>query len=287
MRSKTIILLLGVVFVGCSNVNQMRQKYEAGDERQLDKLMEIVTRPDYPYATRRNAARVLGEIGAKRAVPALIQTLSDYERRTTLKEEAIQALGKIGDPRAIDPIGHLLDRSLQDPNSELRMAAIPVLGEIGGEKAAGILVNALYYYDLVQLRKEERTLRGMFTGEEIDFLMPGRIDSTTGRRMPRPMDAFGEQRNSPVGLFGSSFNNTQIEQYDSTEDERQMTHEALVNVGFPAIAAINKHLSKKRSTPTLTRELLEILNAIQKGSEAENTEPILEGVDGPVGKEVE
>ena len=266
MMTRTVLFTLGLaaLMTGCSNVNQMKKKYEAGDEKQLDKLMEIVTRGDYPYATRRNAARILGEIGSERAVPALIHTLNDYDRRSTLKEEAIHSLGKIGDPRAVDPIGHLLDRSLQDPNAELRLAAIPVLGEIGGKKAAGILVNALFYYDRVKMRQEEQTLRGIFTGEEIDFPVPGRVDSTTGQRTPRPVDPFGEQANSPVGLFGPSFNNTQIEKYDSTEEEHQMAHQALVNIGPVAVPAINDYLAAKRSTPTLTKELLRILDEIRQ-----------------------
>ena len=268
MINRTVALVLLVVLVGCSNVNQMKKKYEAGDEAQLDKLIEIVMRPDYPYATRRSAARILGEIGSPRAVPALVQTLKDYDRRSTLKEEAIHSLGKIGDPRAVDPIGQLLDRSLQDPSAELRLAAIPVLGDIGGEKAAGILVNALFYYDQVKMRQEQRTLRGVFTGEEVNFPVPGQIDSTTGRRTPgRPGDPFGEQGNSPVGLFGPTFDNTPVEQYDSTEEEHELAHQALVNIGPVAVPAITDYLAAKRSSPSLTKELLRLLDEIQQGAD--------------------
>jgi hypothetical protein len=67
-----------------------------------------------------------------------------------------------------------------------------------------------------------------------------------------------------VGLFGPSFNNTQIEKYDSTEEEHQMAHQALVNIGPVAVPAINDYLAAKRSTPTLTKELLRILDEIRQ-----------------------
>ncbi len=73
-----VVLLLG----GCTNVTQMQRKYEAGDLGQLDNLLEIVGRPDYPYGTRRKAAKILGEIGDPRALPVLIGVLYDYDQRT-------------------------------------------------------------------------------------------------------------------------------------------------------------------------------------------------------------
>ena len=57
------LLALVMALTGCTNVNQMHKLYQEGDESQLERIMEIVSRPDYPYATRRKAARILGEIG--------------------------------------------------------------------------------------------------------------------------------------------------------------------------------------------------------------------------------
>ena len=73
------IVLLAVVMTltGCTNVNQMYKLYQEGDEGQLDRIMEIVSRPDYPYATRRKAAQILGEIGDVRAVPDLVELMLD------------------------------------------------------------------------------------------------------------------------------------------------------------------------------------------------------------------
>ena len=128
------IALLAVVLapLSCTNVNQMHKLYQEGDHAQLDRIMEIVSRQDYPYATRRKAARILGEIGDPRAVPVLKMALQDYDQRTTLKQDALRALGTIGDQSAALDIGRLLNYSLNTADSELRMAAIEALGQMGG-----------------------------------------------------------------------------------------------------------------------------------------------------------
>ena len=69
-------------------------------------------------------------------MPTLVGVLGEYDQRTTLKEEALKALGALGDPAAVEPIGRLLDRSLDQTGAELRLAALPVLGQLGGTPAA-------------------------------------------------------------------------------------------------------------------------------------------------------
>lgn len=262
------IALLAVVLalLGCTNVNQMHKLYQEGDHAQLDRIMEIVSRQDYPYATRRKAARILGEIGDPRAVPVLKMALQDYDQRTTLKQDALCALGIIGDQSAALDIGRLLNYSLNTADSELRMAAIEALGQMGGTKAAEILVNALDYYDMLTLRSEQRTPRGVFTGEEISPYPYGRMhpDSTDGpRRYPNVgLDPFGEGGQPRVSMFGTPIEPTQME-YDPTPEERTLTHQALTTVGADAIPVIENHLDSLRvSRPTLRKELLAIISEI-------------------------
>ncbi len=262
------IALLAVVLapLGCTNVNQMHKLYQEGDHAQLDRIMEIVSRQDYPYATRRKAARILGEIGDPRAVPVLKMALQDYDQRTTLKQDALRALGTIGDQSAALDIGRLLNYSLNTADSELRMAAIEALGQMGGAKAAEILVNALDYYDMLTLRSEQRTPRGVFTGEEISPYPYGRMhpDSTDGpRRYPNVgLDPFGEGGQPRVSMFGTPIEPTQME-YDPTPEERTLTHQALTTVGTDAIPVIENHLDSLRvSRPTLRKELLVIISEI-------------------------
>ena len=260
------IALLAVVLVplGCTNVNQMHKLYQAGDHSQLDRIIEIVSRQDYPYATRRKAARILGEIGDPRAVPVLKMALQDYDQRTTLKQDALRALGTIGDQSAALDIGRLLNYSLNTADAELRMAAIEALGQMGGAKAAEILVNALDYYDMLTLRSEQRTPRGVFTGEEISPYGRMHPDSTDGpRRYPNVgLDPFGEGGQPRVSMFGTPIEPTQME-YDPTPEERTLTHQAITMVGADAIPVIENHLDSMRvSRPTLRKELLVIISEI-------------------------
>ena len=269
LATTSLAVLTAVCFLlSCTNVSRMHRAYEAGDTKKLDKLIEIVSRPDYPYATRRKAAEVLGEIGEPVAVPALIGVLGEYDQRTTLKGTAMVSLGKIGDRSAVKPIGKLLDRSLNDPNVELRMAAIPVLGQLGGTQAADILVNALVYYDLLMLREERRSPKGVFTGEETD--LAALRDSLRG-----PMELFGDP-SLGTGLFGESMPRitmfgTPMESPGGAEEttprERALAHASLVKVGEQALPAIQERLGQKNSTASLEKELLAIVEEIRTAAE--------------------
>lgn len=59
------------------------------------------------YPLRRNAARALGKLGDRQAVPALIESLrcEDFY----VREAAAIALGQLGDPQAIAPLQALLE----------------------------------------------------------------------------------------------------------------------------------------------------------------------------------
>ena len=249
---------------GCTNVAKMQSAYEEGDESQLDKLIEVVSRPDYPYATRKNAATALGEIGERRAVPVLMAVLQTFDRRTTLKQAALVSLGQIGDPIAVESIGQLLDRSVSDPNSDMRMLAMPVLGKLGGPKAAEILVNALSFYDVIMIRQEQATRRGVFTGEEQRFT---RRDSAIARRgdssSSGPRVGSLPQGNAP-SLFGGQLP-PPVKAQDETPKERQLAHASLVQVGEAAVAVIENHLATQETTISLRTELQTIVEEIRAG----------------------
>lgn len=271
------LFAMGLALAGCTNVNQMHQLYQEGDHGQLDKIMEIVARPDYPYATRRKAAKILGEIGDPRAVAVLTIALQDYDQRTTLKQDALRALGAIGDRSATADIGRLLDRSLNTADAELRMAAIEGLGQLGGPKAAEILINALSYYDILTLRSEQQAIRGVFTGEEQAFPYgPMRADSTGSPMTRYPgvgLDPFGEGGQPRISMFGTPIQPGEMK-YNPTPEERILTHGALVGVGKDAIPAIEDYVDNQRTTPSLRKELLAIIGEIHanpRPTEADST----------------
>ncbi len=266
MRLVPVVLLLVTCVLSCTSVDKLRRDYEAGDPSKLDKLIEIAARGDYPYGTRKSAVVNLGEIGEPKAVPILIQILRQYERRTTLLEEAIVALGKIGDRRAVESIGHVLDRSAMDPaKSELRLKAWPVLGELGGDEAAGILINALAFFDKVTLLEDQRSGRGVFSGDE-----QGLRAWRDSLRVPRGLQGAGggagglfPQDNYPsVSMFGTPMEELDRQVVDSTPQERALARGSLIQVGDAAVPVIYEHLEKKETTVTLRAELASIVEEI-------------------------
>ena len=265
-------VVLALLLTACTSVSQMQERYEAGDDSQLEKIATIAARPDYPYATRRSAAKALGEIGDARVVPVLVSILGEFDQRTTLKMEALTALGRIGEMGAVTAIGRLLDRSLSDSNEELRMAAMPVLGKLGGDEAATILVNALTYYDLIMLHKEGRVQRGVFSGDEQSIR-----DLQDSLRAPSRREgdlsgygsgAFG----TPSGMFGGDLARPKEREIDTTPQERALAHESLARVGAPAVPVIQKHMALRETTISLRNEFHEILREI-RGEPAEEAAP--------------
>lgn len=86
--------------------------------------------------TRRNAAKLLGQIGNQRIIPELIKALDD--NNWSVREAAVESLGKIGD-RTIFP--HLLRRFHNDKSLNVRLAIAWSLGEIGEDTGVAPLVE--------------------------------------------------------------------------------------------------------------------------------------------------
>jgi hypothetical protein len=72
------------------------------DERTADALLRTLERDD-DQPTRWYAATALGRIGDHRAVPVLIEGLSEEG----IRDAAVRALGRLGDPRALVPLREL------------------------------------------------------------------------------------------------------------------------------------------------------------------------------------
>ncbi len=69
-------------------------------------------------SVRKNAARVLGSLGNRQAVPVLVKALSDGE--AGVRQEAAHALGLLGDESALPALYELLGR---ESDREVRNAA--------------------------------------------------------------------------------------------------------------------------------------------------------------------
>ncbi|OQW83451.1 MAG: hypothetical protein BVN30_06010 [Proteobacteria bacterium ST_bin16] len=106
-----------------------------GDKAAVDALM--LTLMDENYYVRSRAAVALGKIGDKTAVDALIPTLKDKD--SSVCSSAIYALGEIGNKAAIDT----LMLALKDENFHVRSNAANALGKIGDKAAVDTLMLAL------------------------------------------------------------------------------------------------------------------------------------------------
>ncbi len=87
---------------------------------------------------RSQAARELGELGAKAGVAELIEAL-DEDVNTYVRSAAAESLGRIGAPEAIFS---LMD-ALHDPSSFVRRAAAISLGQMRAKEAQVALIQAL------------------------------------------------------------------------------------------------------------------------------------------------
>src|SRR4051794_30334980 len=103
----------------------------------VDSLLALLK--DSGRATARAwAANVLGEVGAQRALPALIRSLDDPEDEVRAKSAS--ALGRLGDRRALGP---LLDHLLTDPAPFVRVRIASTLSQFGGPEVVNRLVRTL------------------------------------------------------------------------------------------------------------------------------------------------
>lgn len=127
-------------------LGRFRVREPAAVERLIDALADEAHRTEMgDYPLRRNAARALGKIGDKQAVPGLIRCLdcSDYY----VREAAAQSLGMLGDSTAIAPLMQLLSQGVaateQVPGRPHAIqpceAAIEALGSLGANQAVALI----------------------------------------------------------------------------------------------------------------------------------------------------
>ncbi|MDE2698428.1 MAG: HEAT repeat domain-containing protein [Gemmatimonadota bacterium] len=119
MITKSGLWLIILGFLGCAS--------------KADDWIQILEHPN--AAERARAAIQIGEMGDRRAVLALIQTLKDREPQVRLA--ASEALGKLGDRQAVDSLIAIV----HDPNVMVGLTAVEALGNIGGEKAVETLLR--------------------------------------------------------------------------------------------------------------------------------------------------
>jgi hypothetical protein len=112
---------------------------EIGNPQAVEVLIPILN--DSDSDVRWWAAYGLGEIGNSQAVEALITALNHLD--SDVRDQAVYALGKIGNPQAVEA----LIPALNDSDSGVRRWAAYALGEIGNSQAEEALITALNHSD--------------------------------------------------------------------------------------------------------------------------------------------
>lgn len=118
-----------------------RKKYKGAPVEDFNPVRQAMNE------VREQAALALGNIGDKRAVEVLINTLNDeYPRVATA---SAMALGRIGDLRAVGPMTEILNKHT---NAGCSAGVEEALGQIGGQEAEEALTHAMLGGNLIAFR---------------------------------------------------------------------------------------------------------------------------------------
>ncbi len=114
------------------------------DPRSLTPLLALLESQDAAGDVKIAVITSLGQLGDRRAVPALISHVQHSEQ-DEMRWQAIRALGKIGDLQALD----VLIDCLNDPIGVISASACDALGQIGDARAVEPLLRALSDTDTI------------------------------------------------------------------------------------------------------------------------------------------
>lgn len=106
-----------------------------GDERAVEPLIRLLRARD--FGTRVAAAKALGKLRAREAIPALVESV-DEGPEDVMRAWSIDALGKIGS----DEVVPKLIETLGSEHRGLRRTAAAALAEIGDQEAIPALEEA-------------------------------------------------------------------------------------------------------------------------------------------------
>jgi HEAT repeat protein len=134
---------------------------------------------------RWQAIEILGELGDVRAVPALLQALSDPQG-TVRPCLAAQSLGRLGDPRAVDA---LIEAAGQRGNEDLRLCAIKSLGLLRSERAVPVLALRVREGDM--LLAAAQALARIGTRDGAEAVVEAARDPRWAPWLVEPLGEFG------------------------------------------------------------------------------------------------
>ena len=120
----------------------------------------------------RSAARALGDIGDREAVPALVRVLE--ERLDRFSVDVVEALGKLGDPRAGQALIDTLDRCRYDYSKHIPWvigSTAEALGRLGVVRAISHLVVQLHRKRFLEVETVARALKQLGDRQAVEVLI--------------------------------------------------------------------------------------------------------------------
>jgi hypothetical protein len=137
---------------------------------------------------KKGAAEVLGRMGNKQAIPALISLLNHEDEGVRLG--VVWALERLGEPQVVPA----LISALQDRDGSVRQEATAALGIIGNLQAVEALENALHHEDIHVKVQAALAFDRMGSPKGIQALIPALDDKDLNVKM-QVINAFGQMIN--------------------------------------------------------------------------------------------
>ncbi len=165
---------------------------EIGASPTLSVICEVLS-SDSSFEVRAAAAKALGKVGQRRAIPALEKALRD---EFAVRCAAVIALGGIGDPG----VAAALLSMLRDVTPEVRYHAVTALGKLGAKQAAPAIQALLDDPDLLVRQGAEKTLQTLGI-EKPKTSLTLQLSRVISRLIPNHVAAILPGRTLAVGLM--------------------------------------------------------------------------------------
>jgi HEAT repeat protein len=141
---------------------------QIGGARAVDAIVSVLE------VAGESAAGALGRMGDRRAVEPLVRRLEEpakgfYKERVQMA--IIRALAKLGDPRAVES----LIAALEDRGRDVQVEAAKALGEIGDKRAVEPLVTALKHEHSLQAAGEPASFEPVVAAQMKNRYAPVRV----------------------------------------------------------------------------------------------------------------
>ncbi|SIO66439.1 putative membrane-bound dehydrogenase domain-containing protein [Singulisphaera sp. GP187] len=257
---------------------------ETGDRDALPAVRLLVDR-DSDTSIRVAAAKALGALEDKEALPGLIATLRVAGTPEPVRDAALEAVETIGSDVAVKALVDLLGTgdtgpasrrvrllaalgrfkaqaavvtivgALRDPSPEVRAAAAEALGRIGQLAGVDVPLRALLTDPAVEVRKAAITaLGGLADREAIPALMAAATANETRFEAMQALAAMPDLLALQVYLAGLT---------DKSLEIRKVSADALGRISIDAAPVLDRLSARHELPPTLLPELRKIYTALQ------------------------